>query len=68
MSPTEEYVKIVRKKTSFELAMYFGLDMLSCNSGRQIRGLGSAERAALFIAPLFTVGVSDLGVMEMEQA
>lgn len=33
-----------------------------------MRGLGSVERAALFIAPLFTVGVSDLGVMEMEQA
>lgn len=26
----EEYIKIMRQKTSFELAMYFALDMYSC--------------------------------------
>lgn len=68
----EEYIKIMRQKTLFELALYFALDMYSCileepDEVTQLCCRGCCT-AILFTVILFTVEVSDLGVMEMEQA
>lgn len=67
-----KYIKIMRQKTSFELAMYFALDMNPYvpeepDEVTQLCWKGCCT-AILFIATLFTLEVPDQGVVEMEQA